>query len=295
MVVGNSKNPDLFATQYQYDNNMLSNEAFLVRMVQSLSHYLGLNSKGYRFICYCIGYFFIILGLKKCNVSYFSFLMIYMIYPMMMDPVQTDNFIAMCIFFYAIVSFDENRRWNKTRCVFLILASACFHIAFISFLPFIFLVNIYSKRYIKVVILFSVLLSIVILVLRNNLRIMLINNGKGTEFRNYAHPGSKFGEEADLFIAAGGHYGNKSHNLVRHYSQDLGFKYLSASNKKEFKDSIGEFLSVDNKKQSIVLEVFTDNEDESNALKVINELQKEFKAQDAVANLLGEKGLGIFK
>lgn len=128
-----------------------------------------------------------------------------------------------------------------------------------------------------------------------NLRIMLINNGKGTEFRNYAHPGSKFGEEADLYIAAGGHYGNKSHDLVRHYSQDLGFKYLSAHNKQEFKASVSEYLSTGDNKQSIVFEVFTNNEDESNALKIINELQKEFNAKDAIVSVLGEKCLKVFK
>ena len=30
-----------------------------------------------------------------------------------------------------------------------------------------------------------------------NVRILLVNNGKGTEFRNYMHPGAAFGEAAD--------------------------------------------------------------------------------------------------
>lgn len=129
----------------------------------------------------------------------------------------------------------------------------------------------------------------------SNLRIILVNNGKGTEFRNYVHPGSKFGDDADLFIAAGGHYGNKSHDLVRHYSQDLGFKYLSASTKQEFNDSISEFLDKEKNSQPIIFEVFTNNEDESNALKIINELQKDFSAKESVANIIGEKGVNILK
>ena len=54
-----------------------------------------------------------------------------------------------------------------------------------------------------------------------NVRILLVNNGKGTEFRNYMHPGAAFGEAADDYIAAAGHYGNKSRQLVRHYAEDL--------------------------------------------------------------------------
>ncbi|WP_148373185.1 thiamine pyrophosphate-binding protein [Bacteroides bouchesdurhonensis] len=129
----------------------------------------------------------------------------------------------------------------------------------------------------------------------SNVRILLVNNGKGTEFRNYVHPGSKFGEEADLFIAAGGHYGNKSHDLVRHYSKDLGFLYLSASNKNEFSNVVGKFLSVENISQPILLEVFTSNEDESNALKIINELQKDFSTKETIMNLIGEKCINMVR
>jgi len=76
----------------------------------------------------------------------------------------------------------------------------------------------------------------------NNLRILLVNNGKGTEFRNFNHPAASFGESADKFIAAGGHFGNKSHTLVKNYSESLGFEYLSASNKAEFGQVYERFL-----------------------------------------------------
>lgn len=98
-----------------------------------------------------------------------------------------------------------------------------------------------------------------------NLRILVINNGKGTEFRNHTHPGSKFGDEADLFIAAGGHYGNKSGELLRHYSEDLGFRYLCANTKAEFMSSIHEFVTSSLDK-SIIFEAFTDNISEDKAL-----------------------------
>ena len=62
-----------------------------------------------------------------------------------------------------------------------------------------------------------------------NIRIILVNNGRGVEFRNYRHPSAAFGEDADLYMAAAGHFGNQSTDLVRHYVTDLGFYYDSAS------------------------------------------------------------------
>ena len=65
----------------------------------------------------------------------------------------------------------------------------------------------------------------------NNVRIMIINNGLGVEFRNYGHPCSEFGEDANPFMAAAGHFGKQSATLVRNYAESLGYRYLSASNK----------------------------------------------------------------
>lgn len=43
-----------------------------------------------------------------------------------------------------------------------------------------------------------------------------------------------FGDDTDKFIAAKGHFGNQSKTLVRSYAENLGFEYLTASNKDEF-------------------------------------------------------------
>lgn len=103
----------------------------------------------------------------------------------------------------------------------------------------------------------------------NNLRILLINNGTGVEFRQYNHYALKFGEEADKFIAASGHYGNKSRNLVRSLVESLGFKYLSAMNKDEFEEAHSAFVRPSNQGQSIVFEVFTEALNESIALEMM--------------------------
>lgn len=106
----------------------------------------------------------------------------------------------------------------------------------------------------------------------NNLRIILINNGKGTEFRNYNHLAARFSDSTDEFIAAAGHFGNKSSDLVRHYSKDLGFEYHAVHNKAEYLSLLPCLTAKTQGNQPIIVEVFTDSEKESEALKKIHTL-----------------------
>lgn len=102
-----------------------------------------------------------------------------------------------------------------------------------------------------------------------NVRILIINNGKGNEFRNYNHPCYFLGDEADEFIAASGHYGNKSHTLVKDYATDLGYEYSSASSKDEFQAKIRAFLDPQNSDKPKLFETFTQTDDESISLELI--------------------------
>lgn len=131
----------------------------------------------------------------------------------------------------------------------------------------------------------------------NNVRILLVNNGKGTEFRNFNHPGAAFGDEADLYIAAGGHYGNKSHNLVKHYAEDLGYEYMSANNKEEFLAVLDRFVTPELTDKPMILECFTTNEDESDSLRTIYESVSNSTgtARNIVRNVLGQKGVDVAK
>ena len=126
-----------------------------------------------------------------------------------------------------------------------------------------------------------------------NIRILLINNGKGTEFRNYSHPASMWGDDADAYIAASGHYGNKSHELVSHYAQDLGFEYLSVSNADEFGIVSDRFVSP-SMSRSMILEVFTDSEDESRALEMFGNAvgpDAKDKAKDLIKSVFGKDSI----
>lgn len=131
----------------------------------------------------------------------------------------------------------------------------------------------------------------------NNVRILLINNGKGNEFRNYGHPCFFLGDEADKFIAAAGHYGNMSNLLVKNYAENLGYDYLKAANKDEFISGIEHFLSPHIGDRPILFEVFTETDDESNALETILNIVIDQKAQiksnikKAVKKVVGDKGI----
>ena len=112
----------------------------------------------------------------------------------------------------------------------------------------------------------------------NNIRLLVVNNGKGTEFRIYSNqPSATLGEEADKFIAAAGHFGNKSPDLIKHYAEDLGFEYLCASSKDEFLKVIDRFTTPQLTDKSIIFEIFTDSEDENEAIYIMNHLSSNAK------------------
>ena len=135
----------------------------------------------------------------------------------------------------------------------------------------------------------------------NNVRILLINNGKGNEFRLYCHPCKIFGEDAEPYMAAAGHYGNKSDQLVRHYAEDLGYKYLCASTKEEFLSHLSCFCQPHTQEKPIVFEVFTDTYSESDALKAIRSIKTDTtlalknKMTNAIREVIGKSGVETIK
>ena len=103
----------------------------------------------------------------------------------------------------------------------------------------------------------------------NNVRIMVINNGRGVEFHTYKHSASKFGEDTDKYIAAYGHNGKQSPSLVKGISESLGFRYISAHSKEEFIQKHSDFISEKNSECPIVFEAFTEKVDDADVLRLI--------------------------
>lgn len=134
-----------------------------------------------------------------------------------------------------------------------------------------------------------------------NIRIILINNGIGAEFKLNIHQCYTFRDEADKYMAAAGHFGTKSSVLVKHYTEDLGFQYLSASNKEEFIEALDTFTNPEITDKPMMLEVFTTHENENEALKLMTSIvcDKSVEVRGKIANMIrsvaGEKGVKAIK
>ena len=135
----------------------------------------------------------------------------------------------------------------------------------------------------------------------SNVRILLVNNGLGTEFKTYKHHTSHFGVAADQFISAAGHFGQQSPDLVRNYSENLGFEYLTASNKEEFLSSYERFVQPEVTEKPMLFEVFTNSDDESKALEMMMNLEVDHRMKskkavvDATKQVLGKSGIKFAK
>ena len=93
----------------------------------------------------------------------------------------------------------------------------------------------------------------------------------------------------------------KSNLLVKNYAENLGYEYLTASNKDEFKASMGRFLMDDIAEKPILFEVFTETDDESNALEMTLNCMIDFKTEvknklrKTVKDVIGQKGIDTIK
>lgn len=124
--------------------------------------------------------------------------------------------------------------------------------------------------------------------LKNNVRILLINNNGGIEFK--LHGENK--RERDRYIAAANYHGE-----AKNWAKSCGFKYCSAYSMDEFKQVCDTFILESEK--PILLEAFVTDIDESDAyLKILSE-NREKTAKDyvksAVKGILGEKRFNNFK
>lgn len=108
--------------------------------------------------------------------------------------------------------------------------------------------------------------------IQNNLRILLINNQRGEEFRINPDIENVIGDEADEFIAAA------RHNIggAKNWAVANNFIYMSANTEGEFIKQIDDFCTKECC-YPILFEVFTTNENEKEALMKIRSFNKNEK------------------
>lgn len=108
----------------------------------------------------------------------------------------------------------------------------------------------------------------------NNLRVLLINNGRGVEFRLNPRLESQWGSDSDEFIAASGHFGS-----AKGWAESMGFHYMTASDKESFDNQIEAFCdpNPDYFGKPVVYEVFTSVLDEQNAIQSLRNYNRPIK------------------
>ena len=116
----------------------------------------------------------------------------------------------------------------------------------------------------------------------NNVRILIVNNCGGVEFRLNDEVERQLGEDTNEFIAAAGHNGS-----MKAWAEARGFYYMTASDKEGFSKQINDFCSPDlNKfKSPVVFEVFTTMENEQSSLR---EMHASNRADNSSEELYGE-------
>lgn len=99
---------------------------------------------------------------------------------------------------------------------------------------------------------------------KNNVRIIVVNNNKGVEFRLHPKVEPYMHDKTNVLIAAAGH--NKGG--AKGWAESCGFEYLSANNKQDFFNQIQKFCQYEFDKP-VLFEVFTTTEDEQKGLNLL--------------------------
>ena len=136
----------------------------------------------------------------------------------------------------------------------------------------------------------------------NNIRIIVVNNGRGNEMRYNFSPAATLGEEGNLFLAASGHYENKSQSIIKSYVEALGYKYFFANSKEDFLKLSDKFFSVENFNSSMIFEVFVEDYlDEDRAwqqitsLKVDNAFMLKKNIKSTIKEVVGDSVISKIK
>lgn len=134
---------------------------------------------------------------------------------------------------------------------------------------------------------------------KNNIRILVVNNGLGCEFRLFNQVGNILGVETNKYISAAGHFGNMSPKVIRDLAINWGYEYITASSKSEFDAVYKRFVSPTITDKPILFEVFTKVEDENEALQKVEnfgaEVSKGTIIKQYIKNAIGEKGTHFIK
>ena len=105
----------------------------------------------------------------------------------------------------------------------------------------------------------------------SNLRIIMVNNNGGVEFRLNPSLETQWSNDTDEFISAGGHFGS-----IKGWAESMNFHYMKASTKEEFDVLLPRFCSkdIDEFGGPVLFEVFTTIPDEQRGVAAVQDANK---------------------
>ena len=129
--------------------------------------------------------------------------------------------------------------------------------------------------------------------IKNNVRILLVNNNGGVEFKL---GDLQYKTDVGSYIAADDHFKN-----AKGWAETQGFRYIAAKDKNELNDALELFLGESDK--PVIMEIFTNAEDEKAAgQQIVYENRNETSSEEmksglkkSIKSIIGEKNVSIIK
>lgn len=127
--------------------------------------------------------------------------------------------------------------------------------------------------------------------IKNNVRVLLVNNGGGAEFKIMTQHW-KERVNVNNYVSACGHNGS-----AKGWAENCGFVYLTASSKEELSCVKDSFLTTSDK--PILLELFTNGDDEQKAIDLFlgknRIVYNDDKIKHFVGSIIGQQGVSLIK
>ena len=165
LLSGNYENADTYNYEVEYNENLTGfgfsvtgfwGYYFLNKLCQALS----MSYYQSRFVAYVIGFLALIMAIDKMKINRYMTLVLYMLFPMLIDGTQTKNFIAMSLLTLAMTFLISGKKSDKIIFMVLIILAGGFHPIFYVYFP---LVICDSKkvqtRFVLPIVLFSLIFA----------------------------------------------------------------------------------------------------------------------------------------
>lgn len=127
-------------------------------MLNYIAKIFNLSFQQFRFFICVLCLSFLSKSITKYSANWNITLLLFLIFPFIIDAVQIRNFLAYSIFVYSLRFLNENNRFNVVFLLMTLLTSSI-HQTFILFIPFIFFYKLRFKQ-IYFVTIFSILVFI---------------------------------------------------------------------------------------------------------------------------------------